>query len=180
MPIKNIGTFFQKYAVGFHCLYDRTSFSVGYRTGFRGREKGSKVLLTIHFVKAEFMLAFLRNHNDSQSLIDIFERLYLELRPDRFMEIFKVCLVDNGSEFSNPRAIEFDRQGNPRTRIFYCNPSAPYQKVLQSETTSLSGCFFQKALISALLHRKISVLWWTTLIPTAGKVLGTNVPFLNT
>lgn len=90
--------------------------------------KGGKVLLTIHFVKAELMLAFIREHNDSQSVIDIFERLYLELRPDNFMEIFKVCLADNGSEFSNPKAIEFDRQGNLRTRIFYCNPSAPYQK----------------------------------------------------
>lgn len=91
-------------------------------------KKGGKVLLTIHFVKAEFMLAFLRDHNDSQSVIDIFERLYLELRLDRFMEIFKVWLADNGSEFSNPKAIEFDRQGNLRTRMFYCNPSAPYQK----------------------------------------------------
>lgn len=91
-------------------------------------KKGGKVLLTIHFVKAEFMLAFIRDHNNSQSVINIFERLYLELRPDRFMDIFKVLLADNGSEFSNPKAIEFDKQGNPRTRIFYCNPSAPYQK----------------------------------------------------
>lgn len=91
-------------------------------------KKGGKVLLTIHFVKAEFMLAFLRDHNDSQSVIEIFERLYLELRADRFMEIFKVCLADNGSEFSNPRAMEYDKQGNLRTRIFYCAPSAPYQK----------------------------------------------------
>ena len=91
-------------------------------------KKGGKVLLTIHFVKAEFMLAFIRNHNDSQSVIDTFERLYLELRPDRFMEIFKVCLADNGSEFPNPMAIEYDKQGNLRTRIFYCDPSAPYQK----------------------------------------------------
>lgn len=90
--------------------------------------KGGRVLLTIHFVKAELMLAFVREHNDSQSVIDIFERLYLVLRPDRFMEIFKVCLADNGSEFSNPSAIELDRQGNLRTRIFYCDPSAPYQK----------------------------------------------------
>ncbi|MBO5148987.1 MAG: IS30 family transposase, partial [Anaerotignum sp.] len=75
-----------------------------------------------------FMLAFLRDYNDSQSVIEIFERLYLELRPDRFVEIFKVCLADNGSEFSNPKAMEFDRLGNLRTRIFYCDPSAPYQK----------------------------------------------------
>lgn len=41
--------------------------------------RGGKVLLTIHFVKAECMLTYLRNSNDSQSVIDIFEKLYLEL-----------------------------------------------------------------------------------------------------
>lgn len=47
--------------------------------------KGGKVLLTIHFVKAELMLAFIRGANTSQSVIDIFDRLYIELRPDIFM-----------------------------------------------------------------------------------------------
>ncbi len=90
--------------------------------------KGGAVLLTIHFVEQELQLAFLRSRNDSQSVIDIFNRLYLELRPDIFMEIFPVLLADNGSEFSNPAAIELDKQDNPRTKIFYCNASAPYQK----------------------------------------------------
>lgn len=90
--------------------------------------KGGAVLLTIHFVEQGLQLAFLRQHNDSQSVIDIFNRLYLELRPDIFMELFPVLLADNGSEFSNPSAIEFDTQGNPRTKMFYCSPSAPYQK----------------------------------------------------
>lgn len=90
--------------------------------------KGSAVLLTIHFVEQGLQLAFLRQHNDSQSVIDIFNRLYLELRPDIFIELFPVLLADNGSEFSNPSAIESDMQGNPRTKMFYCNPSAPYQK----------------------------------------------------
>ena len=90
--------------------------------------KGGAVLLTIHFVEQGLQLAFLRQHNDSQSVIDIFNRLYLELRPDIFIELFPVLLADNGSEFSNPSAIESDMQGNPRTKLFYCNPSAPYQK----------------------------------------------------
>ena len=34
----------------------------------------------------------------------------------------------NFSEFSNPKALEFDRQGNHRTHVFYCDASAPYQK----------------------------------------------------
>lgn len=90
--------------------------------------KGGAVLLTIHFVEQGLQLAFLRQHNDSQSVIDIFNRLYLELRPDSFIKLFPVLLADNGSEFSNPSAIEFDTQGNPRTKVFYCNASAPYQK----------------------------------------------------
>lgn len=72
--------------------------------------KGGNVLLTIHFVQAEFMAAFLRDTNDSQSVIDIFNRLYLELRCDIFISLMPVLLADNGSEFSNPSRIEFDTQ----------------------------------------------------------------------
>lgn len=91
-------------------------------------KKGGKVLLTIHFVKAEMMLAFLRDHNDSASVIEIFNDLYRILGHDLFSCIFRVCLPDNGSEFSNPKAIEFNEYGERRTRVFYCDPSAPYQK----------------------------------------------------
>lgn len=90
--------------------------------------KGGKVLLTVHFRELQFMLAFLRDANTSISVINIFEKLYLELGPEIFISLFPVILTDNGSEFSNPSAIEFDAQGNRRTRIFYCNPSSPYQK----------------------------------------------------
>lgn len=90
--------------------------------------KGGAVLLTLHFVEQGLQLAFLRQRNDSQSVIDIFNRLYLELRPDIFMELFPVLLADNGSEFSNPSAVESDAQGNPRTKMFYCSAGAPYQK----------------------------------------------------
>lgn len=90
--------------------------------------KGGAVLLTIHFVKAELMLAFRREYNDSQSVIDIFNQLYELLGHDQFTCLFRVCLPDNGREFSNPKAIEFNDQQLRRTRIFYCDPSAPYQK----------------------------------------------------
>jgi len=90
--------------------------------------KGGKVLLTFHFTDSQFMLAFIRDANTSQSVIDAFERIYSELRPDGFQKLFPVILTDNGSEFSNPSALEFDKEGNRRTSIFYCDPSAPYQK----------------------------------------------------
>lgn len=91
-------------------------------------KKGGKCLLTIHFKKAEMMLAFLRDRNDSKSVIEAFNSLYDRLTAENFRKIFVVCLADNGSEFSNPSAIELDGTGALRTRVFYCDPSAPYQK----------------------------------------------------
>lgn len=91
-------------------------------------KKGGRVLLTLHFTVPQFMLAFIRDANTSQSVIDIFNQLYLDLQPEPFRRLFQVLLGDNGSEFSHPSAIETDPQGDCRTRVFYCDPQASYQK----------------------------------------------------
>ena len=90
--------------------------------------KGGKVLLTIHFVNCEFMLAFLREHNDAKSVIDIFNFLEELLGIDLFKKLFIVILTDNGSEFSNPIEIEKNKDGVERTKIFYCEPRRSDQK----------------------------------------------------
>jgi IS30 family transposase len=89
---------------------------------------GEPVLLTMHFVEAELMLAFKREANTAQSVTDIVDKLYKRLGHDTFTNLFQVILCDQGSEFSNPCAIENTLKGTSRTRIFYTEPSAPYQK----------------------------------------------------
>lgn len=121
--------------------------------------KGGKVLLTLHFVKAELMIAFLRDANDSRSVLDSFERLYLQLGPDIFTSLMPLILTDNGSEFSNPKAIEFDRQGNLRTRIFYCDPSSPGQKGSIEKNHEFIRCVLPKGTpFDALVQDDISLL----------------------
>lgn len=90
--------------------------------------KGGKVLLTLHFVKAEFMIAFIRDHNNSQSVIDIFNYIESLIGLDNFRKLFPVILTDNGSEFSNPLKIEFNDKNEERTKIFYCEPGRSDQK----------------------------------------------------
>lgn len=90
--------------------------------------KGGKVLLTIHFIQSEFMIAFLRDSNTSKSVTDIFNSLYEQFGNELFKKLFPVILTDNGSEFSNPTAIELTPNGEIRSKIFYCNASSPYQK----------------------------------------------------
>lgn len=91
--------------------------------------KGGKCLLTIHFVECSFMLAFLRDANTSKSVTDIFNQLDGSLGKGIFNKLFPVILTDNGSEFSNPKAIEY-RETMPflRTNVFYCDAGSPYQK----------------------------------------------------
>ncbi len=91
-------------------------------------KKGGKVLLTIHFVNCEMMLAFLRDSNTALSVEEVFDSLYQKLGHYYFSRIFPLCLADNGSEFSNPVRIEYASDGTQRTRIFFCDPQAPFQK----------------------------------------------------
>jgi len=89
---------------------------------------GGKVLLTMIFKSCDLMLAFIRERNTSRSVIDIFNMLYTQLGARCFTKLFPVILTDNGSEFSNPKALEIDEDGVFRTRIFYCDPYASFQK----------------------------------------------------
>ena len=89
---------------------------------------GGKVLLTLLFRDCSLMFAFLRERNDSQSVIDAFARLWTLAGADLFRRLFPVLLTDNGSEFSNPRAMENAPDGIARTRLFYCDPCASWQK----------------------------------------------------
>ena len=90
--------------------------------------KGGKVLLTLMFRDCGLMLGFLRDRNDSQSVIDAFALLWDLAGPDLFRRLFPVLLTDNGSEFSNPLALENAPDGSPRSRLFYCDPCASWQK----------------------------------------------------
>lgn len=90
--------------------------------------KGGAVLLTIHFVLPKLQLAFLRETNDSKSVTEIFNNLYELLGHDNYRKILSLCLADNGTEFSNPTAIECDDDGVIRSYVFYCDPSSSNQK----------------------------------------------------
>lgn len=90
--------------------------------------KGESCLLTVHFTVCNFMIAYKREYNDSKSVTDFFDDIYEKLGRELFIKLFPVILTDNGSEFSNPLAIEFDSEGRRRTYVFYCHSSSPHEK----------------------------------------------------
>ena len=91
--------------------------------------RGGKVLLTLNFDSCGLMLPFVRQANTSRSVIGVFDHLERTLGLETFRELLPLVLTDNGTEFSNPAALETSPfTGERRTRIFYCRPYAAWQK----------------------------------------------------
>ena len=90
--------------------------------------KGGKVLLTMFFPNCCLLLGFLRDSNTARSVLNIINVLDDGLGREKFSSMFTTILTDRGSEFSDPKAIEFDENGERRCLVFYCDPSSPYQK----------------------------------------------------
>lgn len=90
--------------------------------------KGGKVLLTLFLRNCKLMLAFLLDEKTTEAVKEVFDNLEKIFTYDVFCKVFEVILTDNGTEFSDPLSLEFNDEGIGRSRIFYCNPSAAYQK----------------------------------------------------
>lgn len=90
--------------------------------------KGGKVLLTVFLSNCNLLLGFLRDTNTARSVQSVFDELDAILGRETYCELFPVILTDRGGEFSNPTTIERGRDGELRSLVFYCDPSAPYQK----------------------------------------------------
>ena len=94
----------------------------------KGRREKGKVFLTMIFRKSSFMLIFLIQDGTQESVLSVFDRLTKILGVELFRRLFPVILTDNGVEFKDPERLEFTANGCSRTKLFYCDPQASWQK----------------------------------------------------
>ena len=94
----------------------------------KGARGSGKVLLTFIFRESNFMLIFLLKDGTQESVEGVFDWLTNQLGTETFKRLFPVILTDNGVEFKSPHNLEFSSAGIRRTRIFYCDPQASWQK----------------------------------------------------
>ena len=80
------------------------------------------------FRKSSFMLIFLMQDGTQESVLSVFDRLTKILGVELFRRLFPVILTDNGVEFKDPERLEFTANGCSRTKLFYCDPQASWQK----------------------------------------------------
>lgn len=94
-----------------------------------GTKDSSKVLLTLHFVKFHFQLAYLLDKKDSISVTNALNTICKNIGVENFKLLFNVILTDNGTEFSNPSAIEINPENDEtRCHVFFCHPYSSFEK----------------------------------------------------
>lgn len=95
-----------------------------------------KVMFTF-MVRNKLPLAFIRDAKTSQTFTRIINMLWEKAGPELFRKLFRCIVPDNGTEFSDPEAVENyrpDPEHNPckllprGIRVFYCNPYCSSQK----------------------------------------------------
>ncbi len=89
---------------------------------------GGKCILTLHFPEAAFMAAYLIDDKCAESVGKVFRWLWEKLGPELFRKLFPLVLTDNGTEFSNPSAIELAPDETRRSAVFFCDPMNSNQK----------------------------------------------------
>jgi IS30 family transposase len=90
---------------------------------------GGKCLLTLHFTDAHFMLAYIMDACTADDVKRAFSQIRKALGLELYSRLFPVLLADRGSEFSDPKAIEFDdEEGEGVSQVFFCDPQCSHQK----------------------------------------------------
>ena len=74
------------------------------------------------------MLMFLLEEQTQKEVTRIFDHLTELLGIELFQKLFEVILTDNGHEFQDRQSLEYSKNGEVRTRIYYCDPNRSDQK----------------------------------------------------
>ena len=94
----------------------------------KGKRERGKRLLTMIFRDSSIMLMFLMPDGKAESVKRVFDYLEQGLGIERFNRLFGIILTDNGSEFKRVDELELNDALEYRTKIYYCDPMASWQK----------------------------------------------------
>lgn len=91
---------------------------------------GGKAILTLNFNAFNFLAGILLENKTAAETTSKIINLKKKLKDNHtsFGELMPLILTDNGGEFSNVTAVENDEDGTLETKLFFCDPNAPYEK----------------------------------------------------
>lgn len=142
-----------------------------------GLRDETQAILTVHFVNCGLQLGFFRSHNDAQSVIDIFNDLYIKLGKKDFKKLFPLLIEDRGREFTNPEGIERSLDGKIKTKVFFCKAMRSYEKPHCERNHEFMRYVIPKKKSIAFMNQEKTMLMMNNINNYSRKSLGDNTPY---
>lgn len=111
-----------------------------------GRARDKQALLTLYEPQSKLQWGVIVNRS-ALNVNQVISEL-LQLLEHQNRQFFDCILCDNGAEFQKLPLLEVSQWGELRTRIFYCDPYASYQK---------GGCERNHALVRRMIRKGESI-----------------------
>ena len=90
--------------------------------------KSDKEILVLTMRGVSFSLLYIIEGATQEKVISLFDAIEGEIGIDNFRRLFPAIVTDRDTLFDDFNALEFDKSGEARTKIFFCNPGESNQK----------------------------------------------------
>lgn len=123
-------------------ILDRQEFGHWEMDCVVGKSEGkNQTLLVLTERKTRDELIFKLRSRSSRSVVRVLDKLE---KVFDFSNVFKSITVDNGSEFSDAKGMQFRRNGTRRTTVYYCHPYASCERGSNERMNRMIRRFFPK------------------------------------
>ena len=90
--------------------------------------KSNKEILVLTMRGISFSLLYIIENATQEKIIALFDMIEEEIGIDNFKKLFPAILTDRDTLFDDFSSLEFDKNGELRTKIFFCDPGESNQK----------------------------------------------------
>lgn len=109
-----------------------------------GKAQGERqALLTLIERKTRYAIVCRLQRKDARSVVSALDKLEKQFSPN-FETIFKSITADNGCEFADAYGMEHSKNGDRRTKVYYCHPYHSAERGSNERNNRLLRRYFPK------------------------------------
>lgn len=103
-----------------------------------------------------FSLLYIIENATQEKIIALFDTIEGEIGIGNFRKLFPAILTDRDTLFDDFPSLEFDKNGEPRTRIFFCDPGESNQKPnVENYNAQLRPIFPKRAVLNEYSQQEL-------------------------
>ena len=88
----------------------------------------SKMILSLTIPQIQFVALYVIKNADNDKVLNIFNQIEDDLGIETYKNVFEAVVTDRDCKFSNIKDFEFDKNGEKRSALFFCDSGASNQK----------------------------------------------------